>query len=47
MLRSILCNYSDGYILVSGTIKVPNKETVTNANSRNNIIIKNCSPFTV
>ena len=46
MLKSILFNYSDEYILVSGTITVPNKETVTNPNSRNNIIIKNCAPFT-
>ena len=50
MLKSSLCNYSDAYILVSGTITIdregyddPSKQT----DERNKkIIFKNCSPFT-
>ena len=41
MSRSSLCDYSDAYILVSGTIIVPNTGTVANQNNRKNIIIKN------
>ena len=47
ILRSSLCDYSDGYILVSGTITVPNTAAAgAVANNRKNIIIKNCAPFT-
>ena len=42
MLRSRLCHYSDAYIVVSATITVSN----TAANSRKNIVIKNCASFT-
>ena len=46
MLRSSLCDYSDAYILVSGTITVPNTEAAeASPNNRENIIIKNCAPF--
>ena len=47
MLRSSLCDYSDGYILVSTTITVPNTAAVGAAiiNIRN-IITKNCASFT-
>ena len=47
MLRSSLCDYSDAYILVSGTITVPNTAAAAaNPNNRKNIVIKNCAPFT-
>ena len=47
MLRSILCDYSDAYILVSATITVPNTAAAgAAANNIKNIIIKNCAPFT-
>ena len=45
MLRSSLCNYSDAYILVSGTITV----TVLEADRRNDdiqVVFKSCGPFT-
>ena len=47
MLRSILCDYSDAYMLVSGTITTLN--IVAAAASPNNIknrLIKKCAPFT-
>ena len=34
MLKSSLCDYSDVYILVSGTITVPNTGTVATPNKR-------------
>ena len=47
MLRSILCDYSDTYILVKGTITVANTGTVAVPNNRNEkVIFKNCAPFT-
>ena len=46
MLKSSLCNYSDTYILVSGTITVPNTGTRESPNNRKDIIINNCIPFT-
>ena len=46
MLRSNLCDYSDAYKLVSGTITVPNTGTAANPNNIKNVIIKNCAPFT-
>ena len=47
MLRSRLCDYSDGYILVSATLTVPNTAAVGAAiiNIRN-IITNNCASFT-
>ena len=48
MLKSSLCDYSDAYILVKGTISVNN--TVTQGAAANNtdkkVIFKNCAPFT-
>ena len=46
MLKSSLCDYSDAYILVTGTITVPNTGTAANPNNRKNIIIGNRAPFT-
>ena len=43
MLKSNLCNYSDGYILASRTIAVPN--TGTQAAPIIEKKIKNCAPF--
>ena len=34
MLRSNLCDYSDAYILVKGTITVPNTGTTVAPNNR-------------
>ena len=48
MLKSSLCDYSDAYILVKGTISVNNTAaagaTVNNINKK--VIFKNCAPFT-
>ena len=48
MLRSNLCDYSDTYIHVKGTITVPNTAgtgaAVNNTNKK--VIFKNCAPFT-
>ena len=47
MLRSSLCDYSDAYIAVKGTITVPNIGTVATQNNRNKeVMFKNCTPFT-
>ena len=46
MIRSSLCNYNDVYILVQGTIIVPNTahDAVVN-NTNKKVIFKNCAPF--
>ena len=48
MLKSSLCDYSDAYIFVKGTITVNNTAAVDpdaiNANKK--LIFKNCFPFT-
>ena len=48
MLKSSLCDYSDAYILVKGTITVNNTAAqgaaVNNTNKK--VIFKNCAPFT-
>ena len=48
MLKSSLCDYSDAYILVKGTITVNN--TAADGTAANNtdkkVIFKNCAPFT-
>ena len=48
MLKSSLCDYSDAYILVKGTISANN--TVASSAAANNtnkkVIFKNCAPFT-
>ena len=48
MLRSSLCDYGDGYILVIGNITVDNTaSTVVDANNTNKkVIFENCVPFT-
>ena len=47
MLKSSLCDYSDAYILVKGTISVNNTAAqgaaATNTNKK--VIFKNCPPF--
>ena len=47
MIRSSLCDYSDAYILVKGTITIPNTGTAAALKNRNKyVIFKNCAPFT-
>ena len=50
MLKSSLCDYSDAYILVKGTISVNNTAAAAAAAAVNNddkkVIFKNCAPFT-
>ena len=48
MLKYSLCDYSDVYILVEGTIVVNNTAAAdANANNTNKkIVFKNCAPFT-
>ena len=46
MIRSSLCDFSDAYILVKGTITVSNTAgdaAVNNTNKK--VIFKNCAPF--
>ena len=47
MLKSSLCDYSDAYILVTGTITVNNTAAAdADANNINKkVIFKNCAPF--
>ena len=46
MSKSCLCDYHGAYILVSGTMEIPNTGTAAAPNKRKNIIIKNCASFT-
>ena len=48
MLKSSLCDYSDAYILVKGTISVNNTVAAGVAvnNTNKKVIFKNCVPFT-
>ena len=48
MLKSSLCDYSDAYILVKGTISVNNTAAAGAGVNNNNrkVIVKNCAPFT-
>ena len=48
MLKSSLCDYSDAYILVKGTITVNNitAQDVAANNTNKKVIFKNCAPFT-
>ena len=47
MLRSILHDYSDAYILGIGTITVASKERAASPTNREEkVISKNCAPFT-
>ena len=48
MIRTTLCDYSDAYILVKGTISIPNMvaqgAAINNTNKEKTC--KNCAPFT-
>ena len=44
-LRSSLCDYSDAYILVSGTITVA-EVAAGRGNNGIQVVLKNCTPFT-
>ena len=48
MLKSSLCDYSDAYILVKGSISVNNTAAQGTAvnNTNKKVIFKNCAPFT-
>ena len=48
MIKSSLCGYSDTYILVKGTITVPNTEAADAAvnNTDKKVIFKTCATFT-
>ena len=48
MIKSSLCGYSDTYILVKGTITVPNTEAADAAvnNTDKKVIFKTCASFT-
>ena len=47
MLKSSLCDYSDAFILVKGTISVNNTAAGAAVNNTNKkVIFKNCAPFT-
>ena len=48
MLKSGLCDYSDAYILVKGTISANNTAAAGAAanNTNKKVIFKNCAPFT-
>ena len=48
MLKSSLCDYSDAYILLKGTISVNNTAASGAAanNTNKKVIFKNCAPFT-
>ena len=47
MLKSSLCDYSDAYILVKGTITVADTSAAGAAanNTNKKVIFKNCAPF--
>ena len=50
MLKSSLCNYSDAYILVEGTITITgagDDAAARQADERDKgVVFKNCAPFT-
>ena len=48
MLSASLCNYSDAYILLKGSITVPNTAVARAdaSNTNKKVIFKNCVPFT-
>ena len=44
---SRLCDYSDAYIAVKGTITVPNNRIAAATNNKiKEVVFKNCAPFT-
>ena len=46
MLRSTLCDYSDAYILVKGTISIQRMTAPAAENGGKKVVFKNCTPFT-
>ena len=48
IIKSNLCEYNDAYVLVKGTITVPNTAAAGAAENAINkkVIFKNCAPFT-
>ena len=46
MFRSILCDYSNTYILVKVTITVVQATSAEPNNANKKVIFKNCAPFT-
>ena len=46
MLRSSLCDYSDAYIFVIGSITVAQVAATALNNADKKVILKNCAPFT-
>ena len=44
MLKSSLCDYSDAYILLSGTVTVA-PQARDNTNNDKEEVFKNCTPF--
>ena len=46
MLKSSLCDYSDGYMLVSGPITVAAQAENNPNNGDKEVVLKNCAPFT-
>ena len=48
MLKSSLCDYSDAYILVKGTMAIaPAPAPAVNLDKNNKeVVFKNCAPFT-
>ena len=46
MLRSSLCDDTDAYILVKGTITVASATVAAPSNANKKVIFENCAPFT-
>ena len=46
MLKSSLCDYSDAYILVKGTLSITTEEGDNLNNRGKELIFKSCAPFT-
>ena len=46
VLRSGLCDYSDAYILVEGTISIAAQAGGNPNNANKKVVFENCAPFT-
>ena len=46
IFRSSLCDYSDAYIPVKGTISITEQEGDNPNNANKKVTFKNCAPFT-
>ena len=46
MLKSRLCDYSEAYIVVNGTILVAQQAGDNSYNVCKEVVFKNCAPFT-